>query len=335
MPPAAPAFSFRSAARLLFWILTAFALPACALTTAAYFASSPALFAQLSPFRVQYAVLLAAHVLFCLVSRRPRWAVVFAAFALFNLRAVLRPAPLYASSPSRPASPSVRILLANVLTSNRDPSRLLALIANEQPALVALLEIDARWQAELATDPALSAAYPHVRFHPREDNFGLALLSRHPLSETRAEFFVDPELPSFAFTFVPAADSRPLRVLLTHPFPPGDSIGAALRDQQLREIGAWAGSVSPALPKIILGDLNATPWCPALRRLLASAGLRPAARDVTPFFATWPAPIPFLRIPIDHALLDDALVCTAYRTGPDIGSDHLPLVLDIAPRPSR
>lgn len=322
-----PALS--SAARAVFWTLTALAVPACVLTTLAYFTSEPAVFAQLSPFRVQYTALLAAHVLFCLALRRPRWAGVFMVFCAFNLFAVLRPAItsqiVTAPEPITAASAPLKIVLANVLTSNPDPARLRALIATERPDLVALLEVNERWEKQLSA--ALLAEYPHTLLQAREDNFGLAVFSRLPLTDTAAPIFADPELPSFEFT------ATGIRILVTHPVPPGDRATAALRDTHLDRLAAWTPSAST--PALILGDLNATPWCPPLRRLLAAARLRPATGEPGFVSATWPVAVPFLRIPLDHALLGPSVACTAFRVGPDIGSDHFPLVLAVRPISSR
>jgi endonuclease/exonuclease/phosphatase (EEP) superfamily protein YafD len=330
------------AARAALYTLSALALPACLLTTVAYFTSAPVLLAQLSPFRVQYAVLLAALGVCCLALKRSKLAMIFALFVGFNLWAVLRtalPEPITFTDASRPP---VKILLANVLTENRDPVRLLALIAAEKPDLVALLEINRRWQTELST--ALGDDFPHTIFHAREDNFGLALLSRRPLAESRVEFFADPELPSLSILF-PHGDSA-IRVLLTHPMPPGSQTGTDLRDRHLSELLNWvrdakgpgrtadASDRTPAPPVLLLGDFNATPWCPPLRRLLAEAQLRPASSGHALIASTWPTTIPFLRIPLDHALLDERLASPAFRVGPDIGSDHFPLILKVVPKAS-
>lgn len=50
-----------------------------------------------------------------------------------------------------------------------------------------------------------------------------------------------------------------------------------------------------------------------------------AGRGVLP---TWPTFLPatFLRIPIDHILVDPRLSVLDYRLGPSIGSDHLPTI---------
>jgi endonuclease/exonuclease/phosphatase (EEP) superfamily protein YafD len=324
--------TLRIMARAAWATFTALALPLGLLGVAAYFASRPYVLAQLSPFRVQAATLLALHAVFCLTVRRRRWAAVFAVLACFNVWAVLRPAfpPLVTVTDT--TRPPVKILFANVLTSNSDPARLLALIAVEAPDFVALIEINRRWQTQL--EPALSATYPFSLFRPREDNFGLAVFSRVEPAGGRVEFFADVETPSLDLT-LPSGD-RSIRVLVTHPLPPGDAETAALRDQHLEGLADWmrftatlqtAGT--PPVPVLILGDFNATPWCPPLRRLLATTGLHSAARGHVVVASTWPVPIPFLRIPLDHALLNDELACIRYRVGPDIGSDHFPLLLEV------
>lgn len=343
----APGAALRSAARAAFWTLTLLALPAAALSLAAWFTSTPFFLAQLSPFRVQAAALLATHAAFCLVLRRGHWAALFAALGLLNLAAVHHGSRLLSSAPpgaaplSAYAAPGaeasvrpLKILYANVLTSNTDPSPLLALIAAEQPDLVALLEIDARWERQLT--PLLAADYPHRFARTREDNFGLALYARVQPGGGRVEFFADVETPSFDFTF-PHPDGD-IRMLLTHPLPPGDAGTTRLRDDHLGDLVNWHHHVAgltatdaPSQPILILGDLNATPWCPPLRRLLAATGLRTAASDHRVVAATWPVALPFLRIPLDHALLNSTLACVAYRVGPDIGSDHFPLVLEVRP----
>ena len=80
---------------------------------------------------------------------------------------------------------------------------------------------------------------------------------------------------------------------------------------------------------ILAGDLNGTPWClePHLTWRLQDARATAGAGLAT----TWPARLldPF-RIPIDHVLHARNVTCTRLRVGPRIGSDHLPLIADLA-----
>lgn len=316
----------RQMGRAALWTTAAVALPAGLLTVVAHFMSQPVLFAQLSPFRVQYAALLGAFALICLCARRPRLTSLFGALGAFNAavvaHAVLRDAP----TPVSGAKP-LRVVCANVLSSNPDSAALLGFIRTENPDLVCLLEINQRWRAELEASTLIRERYPFRRYVPREDNFGLAVLSRTAPDGELAPVFVDPELPSLELSFSESGEL--LRVLVTHPMPPGSENGRRLRDRQLAAIGEWHRADSA--PTLILGDLNATPWCPPLRRLLADTGLRNAAGDSRQLAGTWPATVSFLLIPLDHALLGPGLACASYRVGPFIGSDHYPLLLEVVP----
>jgi len=62
--------------------------------------------------------------------------------------------------------------------------------------------------------------------------------------------------------------------------------------------------------------------------LEARTGLANAARGKT-YQATWPSLAAILRILIGHCLLSNGLKVETIRIGRDIGSDHLPLILDI------
>lgn len=324
-----PAISpIRACLRAAFVTLTVLALPAGIVTTLAYFISEGVILSQLSPFRLQYAVLLAAHAALCLGLRHTRWAVVFSLFALFNLGAVLTPhfsRSVHASADSDAAA--LRILYANVLTENETPEALFALIAAEAPDLIALLEVNGRWREQLVAK--LTRDYPHRFIRDREDNFGIALFSRRPLLDPRVEYFTASEVPSLAVT-LPDGGAN---LLLTHPLPPGDALNTRLRDEHLDALAEWSQSAMRSARVIIIGDLNATAWCPPLRRLAARSDLRFAGTRHRFFAATWPVHVPHLRIPIDHVLLDRRLGCSAFRVGPDIGSDHFPLLVDITPAP--
>lgn len=83
---------------------------------------------------------------------------------------------------------------------------------------------------------------------------------------------------------------------------------------------------------ILTGDFNATPWSSELRRLDASLGLTRRDRAT----ATWPArvfgvdwPLPILAI--DHIYAGAGWATVSVHRGPNVGSDHYPLVAILAP----
>ena len=117
------------------------------------------------------------------------------------------------------------------------------------------------------------------------------------------------------------------QLLATHPLPPISVDYARLRDEQLARIGALAAGLDG--PLLLLGDLNITPWSHPYRRLMRDSGLSDGATGfgVQP---TWPAGKPPLWIPIDHTLHSEAVVVLDRRVGPDLGSDHYPVIVDFA-----
>ncbi len=79
-----------------------------------------------------------------------------------------------------------------------------------------------------------------------------------------------------------------------------------------------------------MGDFNATPWSYPFRRLVGETDLTNSQRGFG-LDASFPADNSVLiRVPIDHLLHNDGLVVIDRRLGPPLGSDHFPLVVDLA-----
>jgi len=74
-------------------------------------------------------------------------------------------------------------------------------------------------------------------------------------------------------------------------------------------------------------DPFTTPWSAVFGNLLKASNLRDSSRGrgVQP---TWPARLPLFWIPIDHFLHSPELQVISKRTGPAVGSDHLPLLIE-------
>lgn len=222
---------------------------------------------------------------------------------------------------SRPAvgeGAELRVLLLNVLRSSTSYPEVRALIDAERPDVVALVEPDARWLAALA--PSL-AAYPFRIEHLRSDNFGIALYARHPLRGGAEHLGEYPSL--VAVLEHPAA---PLSILLTHPIPPVSPDAAASQEHQLAAVARRASEL--AAPCVVMGDFNATPWSRLFARLRAETGLCDS-RAGFGAHTTFPADSTILRIPIDHVLVSCAIGVRDRRIGPAVGSDHLPVIVDL------
>lgn len=205
-----------------------------------------------------------------------------------------------------------RVVLSNVLTSNPEPDRLLRFLQRARADVVVLLEISPEWVTLL--QPLLEE-YPGQLLHPRSDNFGLGILSRQPLENPHV---FDGELPWLS------ADTRlvgkRVQIVAVHPPPPISARACGMRDRIVAEV---AGQLQGTF--VLLGDLNATPWALSLSPLRARSRL---AR--TALLPSWPTMLPALmRIPIDQCWMGGDVEMVFCRLGPSVGSDHLPLVVDL------
>ncbi len=269
-------------------------------------------------FRLQYFVAALVFAIVFAVLRDARYALALAATAALNGALVL---PWYLDRPPAAKGVPLTLLQANVLSSNTERHRLLEFIGDEKPDVIALQEITPAWEATLS---ALAADYPHSLIEARDDNFGIALLSRRPLTAVSAV-----DSPPHGYPTIIAdvdVDGRGIRIINSHPTIPVSRTMYDARNRQLEnlaDLSRLAGG-----PRVLVGDFNITMWESNYRSLEARSGLRSARRGIG-VAPTWPTFFPIAMIPIDHVLVSSDVGVTALRTGPRIGSDHLPLVVTL------
>lgn len=297
----------------------------CAATVLGFFGRFSWILDLLSHFRVQYLLGLGGLGLVFLVFRHRRPAAVFLGFAALNLCPIL---PLYVreKGPAVPAGHTLRAMLLNVNTERGDPERVREVIQAVDPDVVVLEEISSRWVRNLEW---LAKTHPHSSTQPREDNFGIGLFSRFPLVQADTVYIGDAGVPSIIARI--ETGEGPLVVIATHPLPPGGAEYSRWRNEQLEKLPEH---IPASVPVLLLGDLNVTPWNHQFRRLLKRSGLKDSAqgRGVQP---TWPSDIPLLLIPIDHCLHSPDIFVSGRKTGPDVGSDHYPVIVDFGINPNR
>lgn len=277
-----------------------------------------------SHFMMQYAM--GSGVLLVLAAWcRPRKAV-FAALGAVFILSLWQVAPFLlpekAQAPQATGQP-LRILAANVLFINRDAARFKKLIKSEKPDVIVASEVNSVFGVLFK---GLKKDYPYQKILPEDDNpRGLAVASGLPLENVEKTFFDNEHVPSLRFTL--KYGGKTFSFLSIHPFTPVVSL--ARRDNEFRLIAEKLGREDTG-NLVILGDFNATPWCNGYKSLANPLKLK-NARAGRGIFPSWPAfyPLPFLRIPIDHVLLGGNIAARGFRLGPDIGSDHLPVIVDI------
>jgi endonuclease/exonuclease/phosphatase (EEP) superfamily protein YafD len=81
-------------------------------------------------------------------------------------------------------------------------------------------------------------------------------------------------------------------------------------------------------PKILVGDLNSTVWSPYFAETIGRTGMVDA-REGFGLLPTWPTWLPVMKIPIDQCFVSPDVEIVNLKAGPHIGSDHLPLIIDL------
>jgi endonuclease/exonuclease/phosphatase (EEP) superfamily protein YafD len=272
-----------------------------------------------SHFQAQYFVSQLACTILFLLAKRVRWALVAMAFLCVPL---LKLAPYYLVKPppAETLAAGLRVVSFNVLSSNDRHAETLAWIRQTDPDLVYFPEVTRSW--EVGLEP-LKATLPHALSHPQEDNFGWALFSKYPIREH--EFIASRFVEVAMVRVVIEIAGRRVVCYGVHPLPPMSGAFAADRDQLFQQLAKRVRQETG--PVIVAGDFNATPWSHSMRPL-AAAGLRDTQLGHG-FSATWQRRIPILAIPIDLLLVAGDLAATARWTGPDLGSDHRPIIGDL------
>lgn len=277
-----------------------------------------------SHFRCQYLATLLLIAAILALGRQGRRALLVGGFAIPNLLVIL-PFYLGGTAPSGSGdSPSLRAMLLNVNTRSGDPARVARTIQDADPDFLLLEEISEEWLGKLED---LHQSHPHSVVQTRSDNFGIGLFSKLPLEGGRIVYLGDAFVPSVIGKV--EVQGKWLHIFGTHPPPPGGRQSTGWRDQQLASIPEYLRAYPE--PLLLLGDLNVSPWSCHFKRLLAGTGLSDSARGrgVQP---TWPAGLPFLWIPIDHCLYSKGIEIRERRVGPNVGSDHYPVIVDFTLR---
>ena len=301
----------------VFGLLVAAGAVICAVTLFGFAGRLWWVFDLFSHFRVQY-LLSISLIILLLVGKRFRASAVFGLFAAINLACIL---PYYFSpNPEAVNTPRLRAISFNVNTANEQFDLVKHFIIEQKPDVILLMAVNAAWVKALEE---IRELYPYQKSEPREDNFGIALYSRLSFATCEIVYLGRAGVPSIVGEF--DVEGERLTIVGTHPLPPISDVYSAFRNDQIEAVSVYLTSVSG--PKILMGDLNTSPWSGHFRRLLATAGLRDSSmgRGIEP---TWPTYKMWMRIPIDFCLVSEEVTVVDKRLGEDLGSDHFPVIVD-------
>lgn len=275
-------------------------------------------------FRLQYAALALAACAILVATGEPRVAALALVVAAVN---ALIAAPLLFSAqrlktPASPQqTPAIRLASINVFFRNRQYQRVLDFIARERPDAVVLVEINREWEEALER---VHKEYAHRYTARGKKGKGITLLSRWPLlAAGMLPGYSDAQSALSATLEIRGAS---LQLLGVHTTWPMGARRSRLRNQQLQFLGAYARAQPGSL--VILGDLNISPFSPHFQAFLAAGNLKSAAQGHG-WQPTWPTFMAPAGIQIDHALTSADIAVTRFRRGAAVGSDHLPIIVEL------
>ncbi|MFG0299731.1 MAG: endonuclease/exonuclease/phosphatase family protein [Phycisphaerales bacterium JB047] len=229
-----------------------------------------------------------------------------------------------------PLDGSIRLITANVDYTNADRAAAIDRLMEMRPHVLAMVETDEQWDDDIER---YRERYPYMVKELRELGRGMVVLSSFPIEQGEVRSLVDDDRPSiWAELCLP--DGRCVRLVVTHPPPPGlpkrgDSgrHSSKKRDIELDIIASRVRS-EPEHHWILSGDFNDVGWSGTTMRAKRVSGLRDP-RVGRGMFSTFPASLPLLRYPIDHVLVSASFRLVRLIRLDDIGSDHLPLLVDL------
>lgn len=310
-----------AAVKFLFWFgFTMGLLGLMGLTAAGFFGRYDWRLDALSHFRLQYAIAALVMVTVALLGRKKKLLLGTGLVAAVNIAFFL---PFLIATPTAEAGSSMtlRLVSANILYGNQTPEKVVELIRETDPDIVVLVEMTSSHRRTMAV---LWDNYPYVV----DNNGGNVILSRIPVESTeidyvtfgRANVVMRLNLSGTSFTVMGVHTSTPLRKWKWED-----------RNGHLQEIAAFVQQEGQ--PTIVAGDFNISPFSPNFFALLRDSGLQ-NGRIGQGINTTWPDnALAILRIPIDHFLATPEISVHDLQTGPYVGSDHRPLIVDFSLNP--
>lgn len=275
-----------------------------------------------SNFQVQYLVLLSFLIIPFIFKNKWKWVFFLGIGIVFSSSHIL---PLYVDTSAEAKiedEKSISIMSINLLSTNREDSAVIDYIESRNPDVLVLVEFNSYWDKQLV-ETLESYSYRHKVL--REDNFGIGVWSKLPAS-MQTVYFNELQLPSILLETKGAKNSFSL--IATHPFPPVGQRQFEVRNKHLTHLAAFISRENFDNVAVI-GDLNTSSFSKNFQLFKEKASLKDS-REGFGILPSWPANAFLLQTTLDHALVSENVSVLKREVGEHIGSDHLPIYLEIS-----
>lgn len=268
-------------------------------------------------FMAQYLVLFALCVIALTIARWRKTAVA----ALLGVALTTATMAPYFQSPAAASASADRFRLVtfNLWFRNDDASRAVTFLRTSGADVVVLQEVD------IGNIDALARLLPEFPYRvvTPTSRFGLAIFSRWPMQDARQELARNASRISRVSVEWRGSRLTLFGAHLNWPLSRSKSSARAA------ELEGLAASVRAAHgPVLVAGDFNLTPWSPYFERFAANSRLSDCAIGQG-LVGSWPAQFMPVRIRIDHCFASEHWRVQRVEVGPVLGSDHLPVIVDL------
>ncbi|RKR04291.1 endonuclease/exonuclease/phosphatase (EEP) superfamily protein YafD [Kushneria sinocarnis] len=224
----------------------------------------------------------------------------------------------------------ITLLIANVLTPNRNAEGLLRQIHAHQPDVILTLESDEWWGEQL--NRSLEDKWRYCVRVPLDNLYGMHLFSTLPLEEVEVKWLIQHDVPSI-HGWLRLPDNSRIRLHAMHPRPPapGESEESLWRDAELLLVGQEIRDSHE--PTLLAGDLNDVAWSRTTRLFCHVSGMLDPRRG-RGMFSTFHAGYPIIRWPLDHIFISSHFTLNRIQRLEAFGSDHFPILASFTHSPA-
>jgi endonuclease/exonuclease/phosphatase (EEP) superfamily protein YafD len=294
--------------------------------------------AMLEHPRPQYALILAIALAVGLLVpkswKAKSWGLVWLIPLIINLWLIY---PVFiAPSPINSANSSFNLRLLHATLDRTNPKQIdeaIEYLDKQQVDLISLIEVTPEYLQQVQLK---LTKYQIIAAEPRKNTHGSVWLASVNLPS-------EIELKDSDIIHLPATNDRPLltinlsvkgkEVILVcyQAIRPRDRGTVVYQKVEFAALGRWSRKIwqSDNQELVVIGDYNSTPWYGSFREMLADSGLinSQSGFGLQP---TWHASFPtILQVAIDHCLHSPGLRTVRRYSGANMGSDHLPLFVEL------
>lgn len=303
------------------WIL----LPALCLFSLIAFAGSVWWYADLfAHFRVQLLFGALGLALLFLIRRKRILVAVAAGAAVLNFGVLLpqlQSEP--ALKPTQSAGRTLRCVSANLLQGNEELGEIERFIRESNADVLVFQEVS---PAHANMMKGLKELYRGQLIRGKKDSKGAALLTKLPSRNLHFEAFPGQKTVGAVIVEIQSGDQW-VTVLGVHSHKPTNAHHAEEQGRYFKWLADKCNEAEKIGPVVLMGDLNSTPWSAGFQHFTKHSRQLNAGSGVL-FGATWNV-VSIQRLLIDHCFVSQGVALLERKIGPDIGSDHRPLMVEL------